>query len=70
MPKESSTHRRRDTRRDEAAARRAISDKRTPEERIALLDALFGADLGATKERARMHKAIKDRNKAAKKASK
>lgn len=48
------THPRVKARREAAKARQAESDKRTPEERLARLDAAFGKGKGAKKERAKL----------------
>ncbi len=41
-------------RREEAEARQVEYDKKTPQQKIDALDALFGVGLGAAKERARL----------------
>jgi hypothetical protein len=47
-----------DLKREEANARQKERDKLTPQEQLAKLDRMFGKDVGATKERLRLHKAI------------
>jgi hypothetical protein len=47
-------------RRAEAKARQALTDKQTPQQRLAALDAQFGVGVGAVKERARLASYIKN----------
>jgi len=49
-----------DNRRRAAEERKEISDKRTPQERVALLDSLFGEGKGASKERSKLAKLMQD----------
>ena len=42
-------------RRADAAARKELSDKRSPKERLARLNKVFGKNLGAKKERKRLN---------------
>ena len=49
---------RRDLRREDAEARQAKRDARTPQRQLELLDKKFGKNVGATKERIRLHFSI------------
>lgn len=46
----------------EAVARQAVSDSRSPEERLKTLDQSFGVGVGATKERAKLAARIASKN--------
>ena len=48
----------RQVKREAAEARQAISDKMSPTERLAHLDTVFGFNMGATRERARLQKKL------------
>ena len=49
-----------DLKREEANARQAERNKRTPQQQINRLDDMLGKDVGANKERLRLYKAIKE----------
>ena len=46
-----------------AQERKEVTDNRTPQEQLARLDAKFGKDNGASKERSRLKKKIENANK-------
>jgi hypothetical protein len=50
--------RRRDQRREDAEARQAKRDARTPQQQLQLLDQKLGKNTGATKERLHLHSLI------------
>ena len=57
-------------RRETAEELKVLRDKRSPAEQIALLDAKFGKNLGATKERTRLLRLIENKKAAAPKNKK
>lgn len=54
MPTRKMFRENRERRANEAKERQAASDKLSPQERLDRLDSLFGKDVGAQKERARL----------------
>jgi len=54
-------------RKSRAEERQAVANKRSPEEQLARLDKMFGAGMGAVKEREKLHKRIADKQVKTKK---